>query len=130
MIGPPFGGALVTLAGGSLRPPVGLLTARIAAVRLASIASAADEEEPDAEPAAGHPEAALHDSPGERAGNLSLRSGACETGRTSVCRRSRKALVATQGLRLFGALHRRGLYRYPSTWRTFRPLVLALGVTT
>jgi hypothetical protein len=77
VIGPPLGGALVTLTGSPLRSSMGRVPALVAAVRLASVTSAADEEEPDAEPAAGQPEAVLHESPGERAGKLSLRSGAC-----------------------------------------------------
>lgn len=86
---------------GALRSGQGLVAALLAAVRLASITSGADEEEVVAEPAAGEPEAVVHESPGERAENLSSLVGVCETGRTSVCRRSPESPGRNPGLSSF-----------------------------
>lgn len=61
---------------GTLRSGKRLAAALVAAVRLAPIAVGADEEELTADPAAGHPEAVVHESPSECAGNLSLLVGA------------------------------------------------------
>ena len=86
---------------GALRSGQALVAALLAAVRLASITPGADEEEVVAEPAAGEPEAVVHASPGEHAENLSSLVGACETGRTSVCRRSPESPGRNPGLSSF-----------------------------
>lgn len=88
MIQQPIGGMLVPMTGGALSPLMSRVAARVAAVHLPPVAWTADAEDPRAEPAADLPEAVLHESPSERAKNLSVLSGPWETARTSVCRRS------------------------------------------
>jgi hypothetical protein len=88
MIQQPLGGMLVPMTGGALSSLMSRVAARVAAVHLPPITQAADVEDPIAEPAADLPEAVLHESPSERAENLSVLPGPWETARTSVCRRS------------------------------------------
>ena len=83
-----LGGTSMPQMGGTLRPPTPSPAAPVAAVDLAPIAPPAHEEELLAVAAAGLPEAVLHESPSERAGNLSSVLGACETGRASACCRA------------------------------------------
>ena len=70
-----LGGAPMPKMGGAPSPSTPCLTAPLAAVDLPPIAPATDEEELLAKAAAGLPEAVLHASPSERAGNLPLRLG-------------------------------------------------------
>jgi len=71
VIGLPLGRALVPPSGGALRPSMSLVAAVVTAVHVASITPPADEEEPNTEPADGQPQAVVHESPEEHAGNLS-----------------------------------------------------------
>src|SRR5512132_856241 len=81
-------------------PPRDLATG-VAAVAVATIARAADEEELDAHAAADLPEAVLHESPCEPAEKLSPRRGSCETNRASVCCRVPESPGSSPGLSLF-----------------------------
>ena len=72
-----------------------------AAIVVATIARAADEEELGACAAANLPKAVLHESPCERAEKLSPRRGSCETHRASVCCRAPEGPGSYPGLSLF-----------------------------
>src|ERR1700712_2825560 len=102
--------------GGTTSPSTPGLATRVAAVDLPPIAAAAHEEELLAEATAGFPEAFLHASPNERAGNLSSMAGACETGRTSACCRTPEGPGSHPGPSFFQR----------AAWARFLPPPLAL----
>ncbi len=123
-------GALVTLTGSPLRSSMGRDPTRRRSTPGPGHTGTRRRKSPTQSPQRADRKVS-HESPGERAGKLSPRSGACAglAAHRSVAD-PRKALVATQGLRLSGVPHGRGLYRHPSPRRTFRPLVFAPCVTT